>query len=89
MADLLIFFPSFAKFSNVLYGWKETRPWLVEIQAFVDHSALENPRRVAVEADQNRLSMLLAILHRHDALQIKVQEVFANVVVSVKVEKSA
>ena len=44
--------------------WEGTRPLLVEIQALVDHSALGNPRRVAVGADQNRLSMLLAILHR-------------------------
>ena len=48
--------------SIVMVLWEGTRPLLVEIQALVDHSALGNPRRVAVGADQNRLSMLLAIL---------------------------
>ena len=48
-------------------------------------SQLSNPRRVAVGLEQNRLSMLLAVLHRHGGLQIGDQDVFANVVGGVKV----
>jgi DNA repair protein RadA/Sms len=58
---------------------------LVEIQALVDDSQLGNPRRVAVGLEQNRLAMLLAVLHRHGGLQVGDQDVFANVVGGVKV----
>ncbi|MCB2018171.1 MAG: DNA repair protein RadA, partial [Hydrogenophaga sp.] len=56
-----------------------------EIQALVDDSQLGNPRRVAVGLEQNRLAMLLAVLHRHGGLQVGDQDVFANVVGGVKV----
>jgi len=75
--------------SIVMVLWEGTRPLLVEIQALVDHSALGNPRRVAVGADQNRLSMLLAILHRHGGLQMNDQDVFVNVVGGVKVSETS
>ncbi|HMU66925.1 MAG TPA: DNA repair protein RadA, partial [Cellvibrionaceae bacterium] len=51
--------------SVVMVIWEGTRPLLVELQALVDNSHLGNPRRVSVGLDTNRLSMLLAILHRH------------------------
>ena len=75
--------------SVVMVLWEGTRPLLVEIQALVDHSALGNPRRVAVGAEQNRLSMLLAILHRHGGLQMNDQDVFINVVGGVKVTETS
>ncbi|TPH19325.1 DNA repair protein RadA [Litorilituus lipolyticus] len=75
--------------SVVMVLWEGTRPLLVEIQALVDHSALGNPRRVAVGADQNRLSMLLAILNRHGGLQLNDQDVFVNVVGGVKVSETS
>ncbi len=71
--------------SAVMVVWEGTRPLLVEIQALVDDSQLGNPRRVAVGLEQNRLAMLLAILHRHGGLQLGDQDVFANVVGGVKV----
>lgn len=71
--------------SAVMVVWEGTRPLLVEIQALVDDSQLGNPRRVAVGLDQNRLAMLLAVLHRHGGLQVGDQDVFANVVGGVKV----
>ncbi len=75
--------------SIVMVLWEGTRPLLVEIQALVDHSPLGNPRRVAVGAEQNRLSMLLAILHRHGGLQMNDQDVFVNVVGGVKVTETS
>ena len=71
--------------SAVMVVWEGTRPLLVEIQALVDDTQLANPRRVAVGLEQNRLAMLLAVLHRHGGLQVGDQDVFANVVGGVKV----
>lgn len=71
--------------SVVLATWEGTRPLLVEVQALVDQSQLGNPRRVAVGLDTNRLSMLLAVLHRHGGIFTGDQDVFLNVVGGVKV----
>lgn len=65
--------------------WEGTRPLLVEIQALVDQSHMNNPRRVAVGLEHNRLAMLLAVLHRHGGLHTGDQDVFVNVVGGVKV----
>ncbi|RKF15728.1 DNA repair protein RadA [Alginatibacterium sediminis] len=75
--------------SVVMVVWEGTRPLLVEIQALVDYSSLANPRRVAVGLDQNRISMLLAVLHRHAGVQMADQDVFANVVGGVKVMETS
>jgi DNA repair protein RadA/Sms len=75
--------------SAVMVLWEGSRPLLVEIQALVDYSALGNPRRVAVGAEQNRLAMLLAVLHRHGGLQMNDQDVFVNVVGGVKVSETS
>ncbi len=75
--------------SVVMVVWEGTRPLLVEIQALVDESMGSNPRRVAVGVDQNRLSMLLAVLHRHGGLQLGDQDVFANVVGGIKVAETS
>jgi len=75
--------------SVVMVIWEGTRPLLVEIQALVDDSQLSHPRRVAVGLDQNRLAMLLAVLHRHGGLQVGDQDVFANVVGGVKVNETS
>ena len=75
--------------SSVMVLWEGTRPLLVEIQALVDHSMLANPRRVAVGLEQNRLALLLAVLHRHGGLQMADQDVFVNVVGGVKVTETS
>ena len=71
--------------SVVMATWEGTRPLLVEIQALVDSSHLGNPRRVAVGMEQTRLSMLLAVLHRHGGLMLGDQDVFVNAVGGVKI----
>ncbi|MFI3245324.1 MAG: DNA repair protein RadA [Ferrimonas sp.] len=75
--------------SVVMVIWEGTRPLLVELQALVDHSALGNPRRIAVGLEQNRLAMLLAVLHRHGGLMMSDQDVYANVVGGVKVTETS
>ncbi len=80
---------SLAAGSVVMVVWEGTRPLLVEIQALVDDSPLGNPRRLAVGLEQNRLALLLAVLHRHGGLQVGDQDVFANVVGGVRVMETS
>lgn len=75
--------------SVVMVVWEGTRPLLIELQALVDDSHLGNPRRVAVGLEQNRLAMLLAVLHRHGGIMVGDQDVFVNVVGGVKVVETA
>ncbi|RKQ95749.1 DNA repair protein RadA/Sms [Kushneria sinocarnis] len=70
--------------SLVMVVWEGTRPILVEVQALLDESAMGNPRRVAVGVDAQRLSLLLAVLHKHGGLFTGDQDVFVNVVGGVK-----
>ena len=62
---------------------------LIEVQALVDQSQFGNPRRVTLGLEQNRLSMLLAVLHRHGGLALGDQDVFVNVVGGVRVSETA
>ncbi len=66
-----------------------TRPVLVEVQALVDRSLGSSPRRVAQGVDAQRLGMLLAVLHRHCAIDIGDSDVFANVVGGLRVGETA
>jgi DNA repair protein RadA/Sms len=75
--------------SVVMVTWEGTRPLLVEVQALVDQSQLGNPRRVTLGLEQNRLSMLLAVLHRHGGMMLADQDVFVNVVGGVRVSETA
>lgn len=75
--------------SVVMVTREGTRPLLVEVQALVDESHLANPRRVTVGLDQNRLAMLLAVLHRHGGIVTYDQDVFVNIVGGVKISETA
>ena len=75
--------------SAVMVTREGTRPLLVEVQALVDQSSLGNPRRVALGLDQNRLAMLLAVLHRHGGVAAYDQDVFVNVVGGIRVQETA
>ena len=75
--------------SCILVTREGTRPLLVEVQALVDQSPLANPRRVALGLEQNRLSMLLAVLHRHGGIALFDQDVFLNVVGGVRITEPA
>ncbi|MCH8846996.1 MAG: DNA repair protein RadA [Proteobacteria bacterium] len=75
--------------SVVMVTKEGTRPLLVEVQALVDTSHLGNPRRVSVGLEQNRLSMLLAVLHRHAGINTSDQDVFINVVGGIRITETA
>lgn len=74
--------------SVVTVLWEGTRCLLVEIQALVDATQGSHPRRVAVGLDSQRLSMLLAVLHRHGGIFTGDQDVYANVVGGIKVSET-
>jgi DNA repair protein RadA/Sms len=64
-----------------------SRPLLVEVQALVAPSELEQPRRVASGLDRNRLALVLAILGRHGRVPTGGADVFVNVVGGVRVDE--
>ncbi|WP_216797532.1 DNA repair protein RadA [Candidatus Vallotia tarda] len=75
--------------SCVLVTQEGSRPFLVEVQALVDTAQALNPRRLAVGLEQNRLAMLLAVLHRHAGIVCFDQDIFLNVVGGVKIVEPA
>ncbi|MBT9496848.1 MULTISPECIES: DNA repair protein RadA [Zoogloea] len=75
--------------SCVLVTQEGTRPLLVEIQALVDTAHSPSPRRLSVGLEQNRLAMLLAVLHRHAGVVCFDQDVFVNAVGGVKIAEPA
>src|SRR5262245_32706049 len=75
--------------SCVLATLEGTRPLLVEIQALVDTAHAPSPRRLTVGLEQNRLAMLLAVLHRHAGVATMDQDVFVNAVGGVRIGEPA
>jgi DNA repair protein RadA/Sms len=75
--------------SVIMVTREGTRPLLVEVQALVDETHGGNPKRVALGLEQNRIAMLLAVLHRHGGVSMFDQDVFANVVGGVKITETA
>ena len=73
--------------SVVLAAMEGSRPLLVEVQALVAPSELEQPRRVVSGLDRNRLALVLAILGRHGGVGVGGADVFVNVVGGVRVDE--
>lgn len=75
--------------SCVMVTQEGTRPLLVEVQALVDEAHAPNPRRLSVGLEQNRLALLLAVLHRHSGIACFDQDVFVNAVGGVRITEPA
>ncbi len=75
--------------SVIMVAREGTRPLLVEVQALVAENPGGHPRRLTVGLEQNRLAMLLAVLHRHGQIAVFDQDVFLNVVGGVRVAETA
>ena len=75
--------------SCVLVTQEGTRPLLVEVQALVDTAHVPNPRRLCVGLEQQRLALLLAVLHRHAGIVTFDQDVFVNAVGGVRIQEPA
>ena len=63
----------------VFAGIEGSRPLLVEIQALVAPTSLGTPRRAVNGWDQNRLSMVLAVLEAHCGVRLSGHDVYLNV----------
>jgi DNA repair protein RadA/Sms len=75
---------------SIITATKEgSRPLLVEVQALVDQSHMANPRRLAVGLEAQRISLLLAVLHRHTGISTHSMDVFLNVVGGLQILETA
>jgi DNA repair protein RadA/Sms len=75
--------------SAVLCCVEGSRPILVEVQALVSTSTYGNARRMAVGIDQNRLSLLLAVLEKRAGLTLAGDDVYVNIAGGMSVEEPA
>ena len=75
--------------SVVMVAREGSRPILLEVQALVDASHSGQSRRLTVGLDQQRLAMLLAVLHRHAGVVTYDQDIFVNAVGGVRVNETA
>ena len=75
--------------SAVVATLEGSRPLLVEVQALVDPVQGGMPRRLAVGLDPQRLSLLLAVLHRHGGVETAGYDVFVNAVGGVRIAEPA
>ena len=75
--------------SAVLCCVEGSRPLLVEVQALVSSSTYGNARRTASGVDQNRLSLLLAVLEKRAGLNLIADDVFINVAGGIAVDEPA
>jgi DNA repair protein RadA/Sms len=81
--------PASAAGSAVLCCVEGSRPMLVEIQALVSTSSYGNARRMASGLDQNRLSLLLAVLEKRAGLNLAAEDVFVNVAGGISIDEPA
>jgi DNA repair protein RadA/Sms len=73
----------------VFAGIEGTRPLLVEMQALVAPTSLGTPRRAVVGWDQNRLSMVLAVLEAHCGVRLGGHDVYLNVAGGLRIQEPA
>jgi len=75
--------------SAIISCMEGTRPLLVEIQALVSPSPLGMPRRTARGIDQNRISLLVAVLGKRLGMELGDQDIFVNVAGGLKIDEPA
>jgi DNA repair protein RadA/Sms len=75
--------------SAVLCCVEGSRPILVEVQALVSTSTFGNARRMAIGVDQNRLSLLLAVLEKRAGLSLAGDDVYVNIAGGMSIEEPA
>ena len=75
--------------SAILATVEGTRPMLIEVQALVAPSFLANPRRTVSGVDQNRVSLILAVLEKRVGMGLASQDVFVNLAGGVRADEPA
>ena len=73
----------------VFAGIEGSRPLLVEIQALVAPPSFGTPRRAVNGWDQNRLSMVLAVLESHCGVRLSGHDVYLNVAGGLRIQEPA
>jgi DNA repair protein RadA/Sms len=81
--------PASSPGSVVMCSMEGTRPILVEVQALVSTSSYGNARRMSSGVDQNRLSLLLAVLEKRAGLNLIAEDVFVNLAGGMTVDEPA
>jgi len=75
--------------SAVLCSVEGSRPILVEVQALVSSSSYGTARRMASGVDQQRLSLLLAVLEKRAGLNLMGDDVFVNIAGGMTIDEPA
>lgn len=75
--------------STIVASMEGTRPILVEIQALVSPSSFNYPKRMATGLDQNRVSLLMAVLEKRMGFMLQAQDAFIKVAGGVKLDEPA
>jgi len=75
--------------STIVASMEGTRPILVEIQALVSPSSFNYPKRMATGLDQNRVSLLMAVLEKRMGLMLQSQDAYIKVAGGVKLDEPA
>lgn len=75
--------------STIVATMEGTRPLLVEVQALVTPTSFHNPRRTSTGIDQNRLSLLMAVLEKKQGLLLQQQDAYIKVAGGVKLDEPA
>jgi DNA repair protein RadA/Sms len=81
--------PSNAPGSAVLCSVEGSRPILVEVQALVSSTSYGTARRMASGVDQQRLSLLLAVLEKRAGLNLMGDDVFVNIAGGMTIDEPA
>lgn len=63
-----------------------TRPILIEIQSLLAPTYFGNPRRTSTGVEQNRLSLILAVLEKRAGILLQNQDVYLKVVAGLKID---
>lgn len=75
--------------SAIVATMEGTRAMLVEVQALVTPTHFHNPRRMATGVDQNRLSLLMAVLEKNVGYLMQQHDAYIKVAGGVKLDEPA
>ena len=75
--------------SVVVSSLEGSRPILVELQALVSSTSYAMPKRMANGVEQNRVSLLLAVMEKRLGMHLSGQDVYVNVVGGMHIDEPA
>ena len=90
LSRMLLADRSEAQIGTVVFaGLEGIRPLLAEVQALTNPTAFGYAKRTAVGYDQNRLTVLLAVLAKHAGVGVTEQDVYVNVAGGLRITEPA